>query len=113
MLIENDSKFLEVAKFGPKAQEVISTYRVFEALGCLWAITPRCPSANAGVDKLGAIMARGALGMVWKWMPRIDTQPDISRGGGGYEFIGKMAYGVAEVEDAFGIKITHTATVGS
>lgn len=113
LLIESNSKFMEVAKFGPVAEEVIRTYRTFQALGCLWAISPRVPTANAEVDLVGSIMGTGALGMVWKWMPRIDTQEDISRGGGGFEFIGKYANGVAEIEDTYGVKIIHSASAGS
>jgi N4-gp56 family major capsid protein len=109
LLIESNSKFLEVSQFGPVAEEVVSTYRVFEALGCLWLITPRCEAINSGADVSGVVMAKGALGFVWKWLPRIDTQRDESRGGGGYEVIGKLAYGVAELEDTYGVNIVSDA----
>ena len=111
LLVEANSKFMEVAKFGPVANEVIRTYRTFEVLGCQWVITPRTPTANATVDWNGMVIARGAIGMVWKWLPRIDVQEDISRGGGGWEFIGKFANGVAELEDLYGCGVISKVAV--
>jgi hypothetical protein len=60
-------------------------------------------------DAVGAVFHPMALGMVMKRNLRIATQRDESARA--TEIIATAAYGVAELKDAYGVKLTADATV--
>jgi hypothetical protein len=64
------------------------------------------PSANSAANSAGALIVPGkALGLAVKWMPEIETQRGISNGQKSTVYHASVAYGVAELVDAYGVSI--------
>lgn len=106
LLHESNSMFVNVATSGSIAESVLRSYRVFTdpILGWEWIVTPRVQDGSSyTTDWVGGVFAYGALGEAWKQLPTVETQRDISRGGGGFEWIGKMRVGVGELTDLYGV----------
>lgn len=67
----------------------------------------RCPTANAGADRVGAILTADAISVVLKWAVEVESQPWVI---GPSRYVGvTMAYGVGETADQFGASLTTDA----
>lgn len=67
-------------------------------------ITTACPLVNTNADRGGAMFIAGsALGLAYKWMPKVELQRDASLRA--TEVVVTACYGVAEIEDGEGVPI--------
>ena len=67
----------------------------------------RCPTANSGADRVGAVMTADALSTALKWGVEVRTQEWVL--GPSTYVAATMAYGVGETADQFGASLTTDA----
>lgn len=67
----------------------------------------RCPTANAGADRAGAIFVPDAIGAVWMWKAEVSSieNPYLP----GIQMSVTAAWGVAETADPFGVAVVTDA----
>ena len=68
-----------------------------------------CVTGDSAGAYVGAAFSRDALGIMWKWNARIESQRDASLRA--TEIVGTCAYGVGEIIDGYGVGIMGDANL--
>jgi len=73
--------------------------------GHLTAVVPGVPLVNDGQDRMGAVLAKGALARLWKWRPRVTQHVGEKR----TLFTLSACYDVALLDETLGVPVVTDA----